>query len=172
MVSASLGSRASPSCDSRSTRRPTLLPEGLRQALDCRYQSEVVESGRAQLDRQPADVVQRGDDELADGLERLSSVRRRRRLLQRLQPEQDRRQRLTRLVVQLAGQSCSLELLRLDHPADGVPADPLGQVDGDRRTGSERLRQAQVVLAEDGDGPCLSCAITTPIGRPRTSSGT
>ena len=68
-------------------------------------------------------------------VEGFSSLRGVSRLLQRLQPEQDRRQRLTGLVVQLARKPRSLELLRLDHPADRVAADPLGEVDGDRRPG-------------------------------------
>ena len=70
-------------------------------------------------------------------------------LLEGLQAEQDRRQRLTCLVVQLAREARPLQLLRLDDPPDGVPAHPLGEIDGDRSTGSERLRQTKVVLAED-----------------------
>ena len=64
----------------------------------------------------------------------------------------------------------ALELLRLDDTTDGVAADPLGQIDGDRRPRRERLRQAQVVLAEGRRGARLSCAITTPIARPRRSA--
>ena len=52
--------------------------------------------------------------------------------------------------MQLAREPSALELLRLDHPADGVATDPLGKVDGDRSTGGERLREPQVVLAEHG----------------------
>ena len=51
-----------------------LLPERVRQALDGGNEAEVVEGGRAQLDRQSADVLQRRADELADGVERLSSL--------------------------------------------------------------------------------------------------
>ena len=57
--------------------------------------------------------------------------------------------------MQLAGQSCSLELLRLDDAADGVLADSLRQVDCDRGPRPERLRQAQVVLAEHRGRPVL-----------------
>ena len=76
-------------------------------------------------------------------------ARRRSGLLERLQAEQDRRQRPTRLVVQLARQARrQLELLRLDDAAHGVAADLLGEVDRDRGAGGERLRQPQVVLGE------------------------
>ena len=117
--------------------------------LDGRHEPEVVERRRAQLDREPADVLQRRDDELAH--------RRRApsrasvglgRLLERLQPEQDRRQRLARLVVELAREPRALELLRLDDAPDRVAADPLGEVDRDRRPRGERLREAQVVVGE------------------------
>src|SRR5688572_27121060 len=95
-----------------------LLAERVGEALDGGHESEVVEGGRAQLDRQPAHVLQRRDDELADGRNGLASLVGSGMLLQWLKPEQDRRQRLTRLVVQLARQPGALELLRLDDAAD------------------------------------------------------
>src|SRR5205823_4416420 len=74
-------------------------------------QPEVVERLRAQLDRKAAHVLQRRDHELAQLLCRRLRLRRRSRLLDRFQPEQDRRQSLSRFIVQLARQSLPLLLL-------------------------------------------------------------
>ena len=87
--------------------------------------------------------------------------------LQRFQPEQDRRQRLPGLVVQLAGETRALQLLRLDDAAHGVAADPLGEVDRGRRARRERLGEPEVVVGEARcRRPSLSWATTTPIARP------
>ena len=90
-----------------------------------------------------------------------------------LEAEQDRRERLAGLVVQLAGEPRALELLRLDDAAQRVAAHALGEVDGDRRPRGERLGEADVVLRRSGDRrrACRATA-TTPIGVPRTISGT
>src|SRR5205085_7524533 len=66
--------------------------------LERRSQPEVVESRRPELDREPPHVAERRVDELADHRERLLADV----ALERLQAEQDRRERLPGLVVQLA----------------------------------------------------------------------
>ena len=132
-----------------------LLAEGVRQSFDCGDEAEVVERGWPELDREAPDVLQRRDHQLAHGLERCPRFGGLGRLLQRLQPQQDRRQRLTRLVVQLARQAGSFELLRLDDTPDGVAADALGEVDGDRSTRAERLSQTKIVLGECRRRPLL-----------------
>ena len=89
------------------------------------HEPEVVECGRTQLDCEAPHVLQRRDDELAKCARRASRTSAgSRRLLERLQAEQNRRQRLPCLVVQLARQAPPLQLLRFDDPADGVAADP------------------------------------------------
>ncbi len=93
-------------------------------------------------------------------------------LLDRLQPEQHRRQLLAGLVVQLAREPAPLELLGLDDPSECVPGHPGGQVDGNRRARRERLRQAQVVVREAWIAASLSWATMTPIVRPPATSGT
>ena len=70
------------------------------------------------------------------------------RLLDRLQPEQDRGERLPRLVVQLAREPAALELLRRDDAAERVALDARREVGGDRRPGRERLRDPQVGVGE------------------------
>ena len=52
------------------------------------------------------------------------------------------------LVVELAGESLSLELLALDDPAERISCDPPREIDGDRRPRRELLRQPQVGVGE------------------------
>ena len=52
--------------------------------------------------------------------------------------------------MQLAREPAPLELLGREHPADGVAAHPLGEVDCDRGARRERLRESQVVVGERG----------------------
>src|SRR4051794_16398571 len=92
---------------------PALLAEGRRQVLDGRHEAEVVERARPQLEREAADVLQRRDDELPQaggGLARLLGLE---RVLERPQAEEDGRERLPRLVVELARESPALELERV-----------------------------------------------------------
>src|SRR5947207_8773452 len=70
------------------------------------------------------------------------------RLLQRLQAEQDRRQRLSRLVMQLSCETAPLQLLGVDDAPQRVARDALRQVDGEGRSGREGLREAEVVVGE------------------------
>ena len=67
VVSTSAGSRSSPSWISRSTDADTPVAVRLDQTLDRGVEPEVVESGGSQLDGEPADVMERRDDELAHG---------------------------------------------------------------------------------------------------------
>ena len=129
---------------------PGLLGEGLAQALERGDEAEVVERLRPQLDREPADVVQRLDDLLAHGGERRGPLLVGPRLLDGLQPEQHRRQLLPGLVVQLAREPAPLELLRLDDPAQRVAGDARREVDGDGGARRERLGEPQVGLGEAG----------------------
>ncbi len=69
-------------------------------------------------------------------------------LLQRFQPEQDRRQRLAGLVVQLACEAAALDLLRLDGATEGVALDPFGEIHCDRGPLGECLGEAEVVVGE------------------------
>ena len=79
----------------------------------------------------------------------------RERLLERLQPEQDRGQRLPGLVVELAREPAALDLLRLHDAPDRIPRHALRQLDGDGGAGGERLGQAEVVVGEAGVGAFL-----------------
>ena len=102
----------------------------------------------AELHRKSPDVLERGDDELAqvgDGGMRPGSFD---GLLQRLQAKQDRRQRLPRLVVQLSREAAALQLLGVDHTAQRVTGDALREVDRQRCPGGEGLRKAEVVVGE------------------------
>src|SRR5262249_56419330 len=91
------------------------LLEVLGEPLDRGDESEVVERARTQLDREPPDVLKRRDDELTDRGNRRAALLRRNGGLQRLQAEQDGRQRLARLVVQLPGEAGTRTLLRRPH---------------------------------------------------------
>ena len=128
------------------------LADRLGETLDRRNEPEVVERARAQLHREPAHVLERRDDLLPEGDDRLARLAAR-RLLERLEPEQDRRQRLAGLVVQLAREALALELLRLHDTSDRLAADALREVDGPGRPGGERLREPQVVVVEARVGP-------------------
>ena len=127
---------------------PGLLGERLAQALERRDEAEVVERLRPQLDREPADVVQRLDDLLAHGGECRCPLLVGPRLLDRLQAEQHRRQLLAGLVVQLAREPAPLELLRLDDPAQRVAGNAGREVDRDGGARRERLGEPQVGLGE------------------------
>ena len=119
--------------------------------LERRDESEVVERLRPQLHGETPDVLKRRDDELTEvggglpqvssGLPASSTARR---------PEQDRCQRLARLVVQLACEASPLELLAGDDAAQRIPGDTPGKVDRDRRPVRELLGEPQVSAAEAG----------------------
>ena len=57
--------------------------------------------------------------------------------------------------MELARKSLALELLCLDDARKRVTADPLGEIDRDRRPVGQALRQAQVVVREARARPCL-----------------
>ena len=136
--------------EARIERRNDLAPllERRGEALERRRQAEVVECRRPKLDRQAAHVLQRLHDELAQGglgaLGVLVAVG----PANRLQPEEDRGQRLPRLVVQLAREPPPLELLRLDHAPHHVPFDTLREVDRDRGACGKDLGEPQVAVGE------------------------
>src|SRR5581483_7793510 len=125
-----------------------LLGEVLRQPLERRDEAEVVERLGPQLDREPPDVLQRRADEVAHLADRGAQRGLVLRLLEPAQAEEDRRQRLARLVVQLTRETPPLELLRRDDALERVPRDALPQLDGDRGARTEDLREAQVAVAE------------------------
>ena len=110
---------------------PGLRAERLGQPLERRDEAEVVEHLRPQLDREPAHVMQRRDDELAHVGDRLRALVALDLLLERLQAEQDRRERLAGLVVQLACEPAPLELLRVDDAPERVACDALREIDRD-----------------------------------------
>ena len=125
-----------------------LLGEGLGQALQGRDQAEVIEGARAQLDGEPANVLKRRDDQPSQFLDRCTRAGVLHSFLQTFQPQQDRRQRLPRLVVQLSRQPPALELLGLDDPAEGVARDSLREVDRERSPRRKRLGEAEIAVRE------------------------
>ena len=129
-------------------RDPGLLGERLGQALERRHEPEVVERLRSQLDRELANVVQRRHDVLAQLGHRRVQLVPVDHLVEHLQPQHDRGQRLARLVVQLPGEPPALDLLRVDDPPQRIARDALRQIDRDRRARAERLREAQVGVGE------------------------
>ena len=96
------------------------------------------------------------------------------RLLDPLQAEQDRRQRLAGLVVELAREPPALELLPLDHAAERVAGDAVGEVDGDRRARGERLGEPQLLVGEARVGARACCGRRSrrSPGRRRSSART
>ena len=78
-----------------------LLGEGRRQSIEGRGETEVVERLGTQLNRKAPDVLERDRDELAKLCERGVEAVGPLRLLDRLEPEQDRGQRLPCFVVEL-----------------------------------------------------------------------
>ena len=140
--------------------------------LERGHETEVVERARSKLDRQPADVLERGGDELPDRRRRLARLVGGGDVVEVPEPEQDRRQRLARLVVQLAGQPRAFELLGFDDAAQRVATHALRQVDRDRGACDERLGEADVGLVEPR---ILRRACRAPRRRrsacPRTVSG-
>ena len=98
----------------------------------------------------------------------------RERLLERLQPEQDRGQRLPGLVVELAREPPALQLLRLHDAAERIARDALRQLDGDGGAGRERLGQPQVVVGEARVAalPCRGSRARRSPGRARSAAPT
>ena len=124
-VSTSLGSRVLAERGVEVDLDAGLLGERLRQPLERGDEAEVVEHLRTQLDREAADVLEREDDVLPQlGACSLSGMPGE-RLLERLETEQDRGERLAGLVVKLARKAAALELLRLHDPAQRVARDAL-----------------------------------------------
>ena len=76
--------------------------------------------------------------------------------LERLQPEQDRGERLAGLVVQLAREPRALELLPLEQRAHRLASDPLGELECERGAVRERLRDPHVGVGEARSAPRLS----------------
>ena len=136
-------------------RHAGLLREVVRQPLERGDEAEVVERRRAELDRETADVLERRADELphlADGrLERRLVVH----VLEAAQAEEDRRERLAGLVVQLAGEAAALELLRGHDSLQRVARHPLPQLDGDRGARREDLGEAEILVGEPRIGALL-----------------
>ncbi len=99
---------------------PGCLHEGLHQPLERGNEAEVVERLRPQLDGETPDVLQRRHDELAQLSEGRGLVV---CVLDHLQAEQDRRQRLPRLVVQLTRETPPFDLLSLDDTPQRVALD-------------------------------------------------
>src|SRR5262249_61493550 len=85
-----------------------------------------------------------GDDGSAEVIDADIAVR----VLDCAQSEQDRRERLSRLVVQLPCEPTSLDLLAGDDAAERVARDTLRQVDGDRRAHRELLGQTEIGAGE------------------------
>ena len=113
-------------------RDPGLVRERRREPLQRADEPEVVEHLRAELERDPADVLHRRRDLAAERGDRLTGrLVVGQPLLDRLQPEHHRGERLAGLVVELAGEPAALDLLRGDDAPHGVAGDPLGEVDGD-----------------------------------------
>ena len=135
---------------SRSTRIPVCSEKVSRRRSSAATRPKSSSAFGPQLDREPADVVQRLDDLLANGGERLGALLVAPRLLDGLQAEQHRRQLLPGLVVELARQPAPLELLRLDDPAQRVAGDARREVDGDGGAGREGLGEPQVGVGEAG----------------------
>ena len=131
---------------------PRLLAERLDEPLDRRHEPEVVERLRPELDGQAAHVLERRHDELPQLAGRSREIVRVLRVLHAFQPEEDRRERLARLVVELPGEALALELLRADDPAQGIGGDALREVDRHGCTGGERLGQADVLVGEASVG--------------------
>ena len=90
----------------------------------------------------------RGHDELPQPRSRGAHVRVAPGVLELLQPEQDRGQRLPGLVVQLPRQPLALELLGADDAAQRIARHALGEVDCYRDPGREGLGQPQVLVGE------------------------
>ena len=115
---------------------------GLAEPAERGLEAEVVEGRRAQLDREPPHVLQRLDDELAQraggGVGSLGALR----PLDRCQAEQDRRQRLAGLVVELAREPPPLDLLGLHRPPQRVPLHAARVLDRDRRLRREKRRRS------------------------------
>ena len=128
-----------------------LLAERLCEPLHGRHQPEVVERGRPQLDREPPDVLQ-------GRRRRARAPTRRRRALSSARPPARSAsgragstsapgpsRRGAARASRARSSSCASTTRRTR-----IAADALREVDRDRRPGRERLRQAQVVLAEGG----------------------
>ena len=143
---------SSPSCDSRSTLQAASArgscPPGARRAGTSPKSSSA--DGRSSTASRRTSWSVETTSSRTD-CDRRAPPSESARLLERLQPEQDRRERLAGLVVQLAGEPVPLELLRLDDAADGVAADALATDRprwrrGPRATprGAGRRREARV----------------------------
>ena len=119
------------------------------------HEPEVVERLRSELNREPADVLERADDELAEIGGGRAHVLVAAGFLDGAKPEQDRRQRLPCLVVQLPCEPASLELLARDDAAKRIPGDPAREIDGDGGAIGELLGESQIGAGETGVGADL-----------------
>ena len=104
----------------------------------------IVKRRRPQLDREAADVVERGADECTDGGQCLRSDLG----FELLQAEPDRGERLAGLVVKLAREPLPLGLLTFEQRPHGLSADTLGELDGHGCSIRKRLRQPHVCIGE------------------------
>ena len=143
---ASAGRRLPPRRASTCTSSREASRHRLPETLERGHQTEVVERLRSQLDREPPDVLQGRHHEPAQLRNSRARLLGRTGGFDGCETEQHRRERLTRLVVQLARQPAALELLGRDRAAQRVARDATREVDRDRRAFREALRETHVVV--------------------------
>ena len=129
-------------------RHAGLLREVVREPLERGDQAEVVERLGTKLDREAADVLEGRAHELAHLADRRLERRLVLHVLETAQAEEDRRERLPGLVVELAGETAALELLCVDDSPESIARDPLAELDRDSGARGEDLGEPEVFVGE------------------------
>ena len=127
---------------------PAFLADRLAEPANSGLEAEVVQRRRPQLDGEPAHVLERPHDEAAQlGRSCLGGFRTFGALDGR-EAEQDRGERLTGFVMELAGKPSPLRLLRLYRPAQRVPPHAARVLDCDRGLRGEHRDDLLVLCGE------------------------
>ena len=165
------GRRSSPSRDSSSTAIPvaSVKVSTSRSSAATRPKSSSAFGRSSTASRRTS--CKRRHDELAQASPSAAAVVL--GVLDRLQAEQDRGERLAGLVVQLPREPPALELLPFDDAPQRVALDAPRKIDGDGRTLREVLGEPQVGVREAGIAPgSVVREHDARSGRRATSSGT
>ena len=132
-----------------------LLLQTSAQVFQSGVKTELIERRRAELERQPADLLKRAPGCFSQGGRCLLGLRERRRFVDRCQAKEDGGERGARFVVQLPRDPAPFDLLAFENRVDRFTRHAFREVNGEGGASAERLSEPKVIVCEAGIGVLL-----------------